>query len=121
MKAAYMFPLFAVPEYLCLTLFANNISRSHSPKPPKTCRSRNRKTQHLIFMPDWMLLLPHSPVFNCSGSYNSPPSFMCTRRCLIWLLSPVRTHLDKEELCHTDPMLVLPRICSDNLISKMIV
>ncbi len=79
MKAAYMFPLLVLSHIysLCLAVCANNQHQDHThlnlPKPAGAVREKHSTS--FSSQSDWTLLLPKSPVFNCCGSYKSPPSF----------------------------------------------
>lgn len=61
----------------CLAVCANNQHQDHThlnlPKPAGA--EREKHSTSFSCQSDWTLLLPDSPVFNCYGSYNSPPPF----------------------------------------------
>lgn len=62
--------------FLCLTVCANNQHQDHTHlnllKPAGA--EREKHSTSFSFQSHWTLL-PNSPVFNCDGSYNSPPLF----------------------------------------------
>lgn len=73
-----MFPSLVLSHIysLCLTVCANNQhqDRTHLNLLKPAGAEREKHSTSFSFQSHWTLL-PNSPVFNCDGSYNSPPLF----------------------------------------------
>lgn len=75
MKAAYRFPLLVLSRIYSLCANYQHQDHTHLNLPKPAGAEREKHSTSFSCQSDWTLLLPNCPLFNCYGSYNSPPPF----------------------------------------------